>query len=125
MEDNAGDIRLVQERLKESSLRIELRVVRNGVEAMNYLRRWGAYARASPPDLVLLDLNLPRMDGRRVLAEVRGDPELNRIPVVVLTSSPAEEDVQLASSFHAEGYIRKPLELPAFHALLSRLELPS
>jgi chemotaxis family two-component system response regulator Rcp1 len=123
VEDNAGDIRLLEETLRESPLATEIKVVRNGVDAMSFLRRWGAFATELRPDMVLLDLNLPRMDGREVLAEVRSDPGLNGIPIVIFTSSPADEDVRLAFNFHADGYVRKPLQVREFLELVRRLDI--
>jgi CheY-like chemotaxis protein len=120
-EDNPGDVRLIQEVLRQSHLLTALDVVRDGFDAMEYLYHTGRYSRTPRPDLILLDLGLPRMDGRQVLAEVRGDPRLNGIPVVIFTSSAADEDVVLATTFHAEGYVRKPLRLEQFHELVQRL----
>ena len=94
-----------------------------GADALRYMRREEHHAAAIRPDLVLLDLNLPGMDGRQVLAEVRSDVRLNGIPVVIFTSSPADDDVLLAFNFHAEGYLRKPVRLEEFNQLLDRLEI--
>ena len=93
VEDNPGDVRLTQEAFKEGKLRNGLRVVMDGVEAMAFLRREGEYADAPRPDIILLDLNLPKMDGREVLAEIKADDELKSIPVIILTTSDAEEDI--------------------------------
>ncbi len=114
VEDNPGDVRLAQEALKESKVRNRLYVVEDGVEAMAFLHRQGKYADAPRPDLVLLDLNLPRKSGREVLAEIKTDDSLKRIPVVVLTVSRAEEDVIKCYDYHANCYITKPLDFNQF-----------
>lgn len=114
VEDNPGDVRLTQEALKEGKVRNRMQVVGDGVEAMAYLRREGRYADAARPDLILLDLNLPRKDGREVLAEIKGDDALKVIPVVVLTTSSAEEDVLRSYNLHANCYIVKPVDLDQF-----------
>jgi CheY-like chemotaxis protein len=101
VEDNPGDVRLTREALKEGKIRNNLNVVGDGVEALRYLRREGPYAESTRPDLILLDLNLPRMDGREVLEAVKADPSLRLIPVVVLTSSAAEQDIVRAYDLHA------------------------
>ena len=111
VEDNAGDARLVREMFQEAKLVNSLTVVGDGVEALACLRREGKYATMKQPDLVLLDLNLPRKDGREVLAEIRKDPELKRIPVVVLTGSKAEEDILQAYDLDADAYLSKPIDL--------------
>jgi CheY-like chemotaxis protein len=114
VDDSMGDIRLAQEALKEARVRNRLSVVHDGEEAMAFLRRQDGYADAPRPDLVLLDLNMPRMDGRAVLAEIKGDPALRSIPVVVLTTSEAEADIVRAYDLHANAYITKPVDLEAF-----------
>jgi len=114
VEDNPGDVRLAQEALKESKVRNKLFVVDDGVEAMEFLRRQGKYASAPRPDLILLDLNLPRKSGREVLAEVKEDEDLKRIPVVVLTVSKAEEDIIKCYDHHANCYVTKPLDFNQF-----------
>lgn len=114
VEDNPADVRLTIEALKESRVLTNLHVVNDGVAAMAFLRREGEYKNAPHPDLVLLDLNLPRKDGRAVLAEVKGDPELMRIPVAVLTTSQAEEDVLRSYDLHANCYVTKPVDLDQF-----------
>ena len=111
VEDNAGDARLVREMFHEAKLVNSLTVVGDGVEALACLRREGKYAAIKPADLVLLDLNLPRKDGREVLAEIRKDPELRRTPVVVLTGSKAEEDILQAYDLDADAYLSKPIDL--------------
>jgi chemotaxis family two-component system response regulator Rcp1 len=108
-EDNPGDVRLIREILAASRMATEVDVTRDGVETMEFLRQTGAYATASRPGLILLDLNMPRKDGREVLAEVKADPDLRRVPVVIMTSSAREEDVLRAYDHHANCYIRKPV----------------
>ena len=103
VEDNPGDVRLTQEALKEAKFRNILQVVGDGVEGLAYLRRQGKYRDATRPNLVMLDLNMPRMDGREVLAEIKKDPDLMRIPVVVLTSSEAETDIARRQPFRLRG----------------------
>jgi chemotaxis family two-component system response regulator Rcp1 len=114
VEDNPGDVRLTIEVLRDGKIGNRLNVAADGVEAMNYLRRRGGYRNASRPDLVLLDLNLPRMDGREVLAEIKNDRALKRIPVVVLTTSSADADVSRSYDLQANCYITKPVDLPQF-----------
>ena len=108
VEDNPGDVCLTRESLKDSKLLNHMSVVNNGVEAMAYLRREGRYLDAVRPDLILLDLNLPKKDGREVLAEIKADERLRRIPVVVLTTSSAEKDILETYDLHANCYITKP-----------------
>ena len=122
VEDNPGDARLAQEALKEGSLLSRLTVVVDGVEAMSYLRREGRYSEAPRPHLVLLDLNIPRKDGRQVLAEIKADPDLRRIPVVVLTTSQAEQDVMRSYDLHANCYVTKPVDLDRFIAVVRSIE---
>jgi len=122
VEDNPGDVRLAQEALKESKIRNKLFVVDDGVEAMAFLRQQGKYADAPRPDLILLDLNLPRKSGREVLAEVKTDESLRRIPVVVLTVSRAEEDVIRCYNHHANCYITKPLDFSQFMEVTKSIE---
>jgi len=114
VEDNPGDARLAFEALKEAKVRNNLNWVANGVDAMAFLRREGRYAAAVRPDLVLLDLNLPKKDGREVLAEIKNDGQLRRIPVVILTTSQAEEDIARAYHLNANSYITKPVDLEQF-----------
>jgi CheY-like chemotaxis protein len=121
VEDNPGDVRLVVEALRDLGMRIGLAVVKDGAEALAYLRREGAHADATRPDLVLLDLNLPRVSGREVLAIVKEDADLRRIPVIVLTSSSAEEDVARSYELHANCYVTKPLELDRFVDVMSAI----
>lgn len=113
-EDNLGDIRLTQEALKEDKLSIKLHIVMDGVEAMDFLRKKGKYANVPTPDLILLDLNMPRKDGRQVLREVKEDPALKTIPVVVLTISKSEVDILQSYNLHVNCYIVKPPDLNKF-----------
>jgi CheY-like chemotaxis protein len=122
VEDNPGDVRLTREALKEGKVCNNLSVVADGVEAMAYLRRQGRYADASRPDVILLDLNLPKKDGREVLEEVKSDPALRSIPVVVLTSSEAERDIARAYALHANCYITKPVDLDQFITVVKSIE---
>ena len=122
VEDNPGDIRLTREALKESKLRNSLNVVKDGIEALEFLRRQGRYASAPRPDLILLDLNLPRKDGREVLAEIKDDDDLKRIPVVVLTTSKADQDIMRAYDLHANCYITKPVDLNQFLNVVHTIE---
>src|SRR5581483_7391155 len=107
-EDNPGDVRLTRDALRESRIRINLNVVTDGEEAMAYLRRLGPYTRAVRPDLILLDLNMPRKDGREVLKEMRNEPDLECIPVVIFTSSEAEDDIVSCYKLRANSYVSKP-----------------
>ncbi|MBF8285995.1 MAG: transcriptional regulator [Anaerolineales bacterium] len=122
VEDNPGDVRLAQEALREAKVRNHIHVLTDGVEALAYLRRQGRYANASRPDVILLDLNLPKKDGREVLAEIKVDPNLLRIPVVILTSSEAEEDILKAYNLHANAYVAKPVGLEQFMAVVRQIE---
>ncbi len=114
VEDNPADVRLMMEALKDSKVNNKLHVVEDGVEAMSYLRREGKYANSDHPDIILLDLNLPKKSGIEVLSEVKGDDELKKIPVVVLTTSRAEEDIVKSYNLHANCYITKPVDLEQF-----------
>ena len=122
MEDNPGDVRLTEETLKDFKVLNHLSVVGDGVEAMAFLRREGKYANASRPDLILLDLNLPKKDGREVLAEIKVDEQLKRIPVVILTTSSAEQDILNTYELHANCYITKPVDLDQFSAVVKSIE---
>ena len=122
VEDNPGDVRLTVEALKEGRVRNQLSVVSDGVEALAFLRNQGPYTDAPRPDLMLLDLNLPRKDGREVLAEIKDDPNLRRIPVVVLTTSEAEADVLKSYALHANCYITKPVDLEQFINVIGTIE---
>ncbi|MBI4662824.1 MAG: response regulator [Verrucomicrobia bacterium] len=122
VEDSAGDVRLTQESLRESKVRNNLNVVPDGIEAMAYLRGQNGYADALRPDLILLDLNLPKKDGREVLLEIKADPDLKRIPVVILTTSRAEEDILRTYNLHANCYITKPVNLDQFIKVVRAIE---
>ncbi|MBI3604092.1 MAG: response regulator [Nitrospirae bacterium] len=114
VEDNPGDVRLTKEALSASKLSNQLHVVPDGVEALAYLHQQGPYAQQPRPDLILLDLNLPKKDGREVLADIKADPLLKRIPVVVLTTSQAEQDILKTYELHANCYVTKPVDLDQF-----------
>lgn len=123
VEDNEGDARLAVEALKEGKVRNNLHRVRDGVEAMEFLRKAVEDRGGTPlPDLILLDLNLPRKDGREVLEEIKADPELMLIPVVVLSTSGAEEDLLKSYGLHANAYITKPLDLDRFVEVVQAIE---
>ena len=122
VEDNPGDVRLTQEAMKEGKMRNRLSVAVDGVEAMAFLRQEGKFADAPRPDVILLDLNLPKKDGRTVLAEIKADPDLKRIPVVVLTSSKADEDILNSYDSHANCYITKPSDLEQFIDVVKSVE---
>ncbi len=122
VEDNLGDVRLIRESLREGKLLNRLSAVTDGHEAMAFLRKQGRYAESSRPDLILLDLNLPRKDGREVLAEIKADPDLEFIPVVILTSSQAEEDILKSYKMHANCYVTKPVDLEKFIAIVRGIE---
>ena len=114
VEDNPGDVRLTREALRDGKVRNNLNVVDDGVKALEFLRRQGGFGKAPRPDLILLDLNLPRMSGREVLTEIKSDPELRSIPVVVLTTSQAEQDIVKAYELNANCYVTKPVDLDQF-----------
>jgi CheY-like chemotaxis protein len=114
VEDSAAEARLAREALRETAVPVVLHVASDGVEALDFLRRQGEFQNAPRPSLVLLDLNLPRKDGREVLSDMKGDADLRRIPVVVLTTSQAQADIERAYELHANCYIQKPLELDGF-----------
>jgi CheY-like chemotaxis protein len=122
VEDDAGDVLLIREAFEHNKVHNNLAVVSDGVEAIAYLRRQGEHANAPRPDLVLLDLNLPRKDGREVLAEVKEDPELRLIPVVVLTTSKAEEDVLRSYELHANAYVTKPVDFERFIEVVRQID---
>jgi len=122
VEDNPGDVRLTREAMKEAKIHNQLHVVSDGVEALAFLRRQGAFANAVRPHLILLDLNLPRKDSREVLAEVKEDPDLRRIPVVILTTSEAETDILKAYDLHANCYIAKPVDIEQFLRVVKSIE---
>ena len=122
VEDNAGDVRLAREGLRECKLLNNLSVADDGVKAMAFLRREGEHAHAPRPDLIMLDLNLPRKDGREVLKEIKEDEKLKRIPVVILTTSKAEEDIVKSYSLHANCYVTKPLAIEQFIEVVQAIE---
>lgn len=122
VEDNPGDVLLTQEALRDDKLKINLNVVSDGEEAMNFLRRCGPYKFAPRPALVLLDLNLPRKDGREVLAEIKNDAVLKCLPIVVLTTSQTDEDIMKAYSLNANCYIQKPMHLEQFINVIKNIE---
>lgn len=122
VEDNPGDIRLTKEAFKEGQIHNTLHVVTDGIEALEFLHQRGDYADASEPDIVLLDLNLPRKDGDEVLAEMRDDPSLNHIPVIVLTSSSAEEDVATSYELQANAFLTKPVDPSEFVEVVKSFE---
>lgn len=122
VEDNPGDVDLTLEALEEARVRNTVQVVEDGVEALRYLRREGKYADVRRPDLVLLDLNLPKKDGREVLEQIKDDPALRRIPVVVLTTSDSEKDVLESYDRHAAAYIVKPVNFDQFAEVVRSIE---
>jgi len=122
VEDSPSDTELTVEALKGAKVRNHLSIVEDGVQAMEFLRRLGSYAQAPRPDLIMLDLNLPRKDGREVLAELKADEKLKTIPVVVLTTSSAEQDVLRAYNLHANCYITKPVDFNQFLEVVQSIE---
>ena len=122
VEDDPGDILITREALAEGKVRNNLHVVSDGVAAMQFLRREGQFADAPRPDLILLDLNLPKKDGREVLADVKQDPSLRRIPVVILTTSQAEEDILRSYDLHANVYVNKPVDLDGFMHVVRKVD---
>lgn len=122
VEDNPGDVRLTQEAFKDGRMLVNLNIAMDGVEAMDFLHRRGKYGSAVRPDLILLDLNLPKKNGREVLAEIKADPELRRLPVIVMTTSKAEQDIHRAYNLNANCYITKPVELEEFLQVVRSIE---
>jgi two-component system, chemotaxis family, response regulator Rcp1 len=122
IEDSPSDAELTVEALREAKLRNHLSIVEDGVLAMEFLRRQGPYANAPRPDLIMLDLNLPRKDGREVLAEIKADPDLQSIPVVVLTTSRAEQDIMRSYNLHANCYVTKPVDFDRFVEVVHSIE---
>ena len=122
VEDDPGDVLMTQEAFEEHKLRNRLNVVNDGVAALAYLRREGEYADAPRPDLILLDLNLPRVDGREVLSEIKNDASLCQIPVVVLTTSQAEEDILRSYQLHANAYVAKPVDFDRFITVVRQID---
>lgn len=122
VEDSPGDVRLTKEALKEGKVLNNLHVVGDGVEALAFLRKEGSYKNAVRPDLILLDLNLPKKDGREVLEEIKSDPVLKRIPVVILTTSNAEKDILKSYELHANCYVTKPVDFEQFITVVKSVE---
>lgn len=121
VEDSPGDVRLTREAFRDANMSIHLHVATDGVEAMAFLRREGEYAKAPRPDMILLDLNLPRMDGREVLAHIKADPDLRLIPTVILTTSESEADIVKSYQLQANCYLSKPVQLDAFESLVKSI----
>ena len=122
VEDDPGDVLMTQEAFADYKIANQLTVVSNGEDAVAYMRKQGRFAGVRTPDLVLLDLNLPRRNGREVLGDIKGDPELRRVPVVVLTTSESEEDVLAAYDLHANAYVRKPVDFEQFVAAVRSID---
>jgi CheY-like chemotaxis protein len=122
VEDNPGDVRLTKEALKEGKVANQINVVMDGIEAMAFLHKEGKYGNAPKPDLILLDLNLPKKNGREVLAEIKMDSRLKCIPVVILTSSQAEKDIVMTYNLHANCYIKKPVDFDQFIDVVKSIE---
>lgn len=122
VEDNPGDVRLTKEALRESKVSTRMHVVLDGVQALAFLHREGEYATVPRPDLILLDLNLPKKSGREVLAEIKGNEDLRRIPVVILTTSQAEQDIIETYNLHANAYVNKPVDLDQFIKVVKSIE---
>jgi CheY-like chemotaxis protein len=122
VEDDPGDVLMTQEAFEEHKVHNRLNIVNDGVDALAYLRREGEYADAARPDLILLDLNLPRMDGREVLSKIKNDHSLRQIPVVVLTTSQADEDVLRSYQLHANAYVTKPVDFERFIAVVRQID---
>jgi CheY-like chemotaxis protein len=122
VEDDPGDVLITREAFEDNKVQNRLHVVSDGVDALAFLRREGQYAEAPTPDLILLDLNLPRMDGREVLAAIKADDALRSIPVVVLTTSDSEDDVAKSYSLHANAYVTKPVDFDRFIAAVRQID---
>lgn len=122
VEDNPGDARLIKEVLNDNKVFSSLYIVNDGVEAMNFLHNEGKYKKVPKPDLIILDLNLPRKDGREVLAEIKADNKLKHIPIVIMTISQAEEDILKSYNLHANCYITKPIDLNQFIKVVKSIE---
>ena len=122
VEDNPGEVRLTQEAMRDCKINNKISVAQDGEEALAFLRQEGPYAGQERPNLILLDLNLPKKDGRQVLAEIKADPNLKRIPVVVLTTSKAEQDILKAYNLHANCYITKPVDMNQFMEVVKMIE---
>jgi CheY-like chemotaxis protein len=122
VEDNPGDVRLTREAFKDAKVHLEMHVVNDGVEAIDFLNQRGGYEGSPRPDLILLDLNLPRKDGRDVLAEIKADPSLKSIPVVILTTSASDVDIESSYLLHANCYITKPVDLDGFLTVVRSID---
>jgi chemotaxis family two-component system response regulator Rcp1 len=122
VEDSPGDVRLTREALKDAKMYVNLHVTSDGIDAMAFLNREGEYAAVPRPDLILLDLNLPRKDGRQVLEEIKESPSLKSIPVVILTTSASDEDVMRSYQLHANCYISKPVDLEGFLKVITSID---
>lgn len=122
VEDNPGDVRLTQEAFREGNLKVQLDVVMDGLEALHFLNKRGPYQDSNRPDLILLDLNLPKKDGREVLSEIKQDPKLRYIPVVILSTSNAEQDVMYSYDLYVNCYINKPVDIDRFFDIIKSIE---
>ena len=122
IEDNPGDVRLTQEAFKEGKVSTNLDIAMDGVEAIKFLRKEDSYANVATPDLILLDLNLPKRDGREVLKEIKADEKLKRIPIVILTTSNAEQDIIKSYNLHVNCYINKPVDYDKFFDIIQKIE---
>lgn len=122
IEDNPGDVRLTQEAFNECKSNIDLKVIMDGLEAIHYLKKEGEYTEATTPDMILLDLNLPKKSGKEILAEIKSDPELKRIPVIILTTSNAEYDILKSYDLHVNGFINKPVDFDRFFEIIQHIE---
>lgn len=122
IEDNPADARIAKEAFKESNIKYNINVVSDGIQAIDYLRKTEEFRNAVTPDLILLDLNLPKKDGREVLAEVKSDVNLKTIPIIVLTTSQSEQDITNSYSLHANSYISKPVDLESFLVIIKAIE---
>lgn len=122
VEDSPADVRLIREAMRDSTIPHEFHVAPDGIEAMAYLWRTGSYQNAPRPQMIILDLNMPRRDGRQVLSDIKADPNLRRIPVVVMSSSAADEDIVRAYESHANCYIRKPVDFSQFREIVRQIE---
>lgn len=122
VEDSRADARLIVEVFKEEKIAVDVDIVRDGEAAMSYLRREGEYSKSTQPDLILLDLNMPKKDGREVLAEVKGDEHLKSIPIVILTTSQSEEDILKSYNLQASCYVTKPIDLEQFTKIIKALD---
>jgi CheY-like chemotaxis protein len=122
VEDNPGDVVLMQEALEESEIPNQLYIAKDGYEAMEFLYQRGAYVNKPRPDLVLLDLNLPKIDGRELLAVIKKDPDLKKIPIIIITTSQSEEDILMCYTLYANCYVNKPMGLAQFFEMVKKIE---